>query len=135
MCFAVLRFLLKMFRTYALAPEINQCIKYIYRPWDFRFPHHAESVTFFCFKSMLQIEFRPIACAEGSKKDQYSIGSSIGSGRARPEIATPRNTHIPCRFLRFLGAGIARNPGNVENCTLFALKACSVCENAKTRNS
>ena len=58
---------------------------------------------------MPKIDFRPIAPEEGSKKDQYSIGPSMVSGRAKPEIAKVRNTHKHCRILRLLGAEIAKN--------------------------
>ena len=71
----------------------------------------------FCFKNMLQIDFGPIACAGGSQKYQYSIGSSIGSGRARPEIAESRNIHIHCHILRVWGVGNREDSGNVEMVT------------------
>jgi len=90
-----------------------------------RFPvfGHCSKRYLFCFKSMPKMHFRPIAREEGSKKDQYSIGSSIGSGRARPEIAKARNTHKHCRILRLLGGRKSRKLENVEMCYLFCFKS------------
>ena len=90
-----------------------------------RFPvfGHGSKCYLFCFKRQPKIDSRPIAPEEGSKKDQYSIGPSKVSGRARPEIAKAPNTHKHHRILRLFGVGNYGKAGNVEMCYLFCFKS------------
>ena len=93
----------------------------LFATWRFPVFGHGSKCYLFCFKSMPKINFRPIAPEEGSKKDQYSIGSSKVSGRAIPEIAKARNTHKCTDILRFSGGRKSRKAGNVQMCYLFLL--------------
>ena len=98
-------------------------LRSLFATWRFPVFGHGSKCYLFCFKSMPKINFRPIAPEEGSKKDQYSIGSSKVSGRARPEIAKARNTHKCTDILRFLGGGNHEKAGNVQMCYLFCFKS------------
>ena len=87
------------------------------------------SVTFFCFKRVVEIDFGTTACAEGRKKYQETTVWSKVSGCARPEIAhvqnnkqtTNKQQNIPCRFLKFLwGSGLSQNH-EIVKCITFLL--------------
>ena len=95
----------------------------LFATWRFPVFGHGSKCYLFCFKSMPKINFRPIAPEEGSQKDQYSIGSSKVSGRARPEIAKARNTHKCTDILWFWGGGNHEKAGNVQMCYLFCFKS------------